>query len=70
MVTGRYERWLERHSLERVRRLAEEGYTLAEIAAELDTDEKRAAFVKSYDWERMTRQDEGVWNKIIEFIEG
>lgn len=40
MVTGRYERWLERHSLERVRRLAEEGYTLAEIAAELDTDEK------------------------------
>ena len=38
-------------------------------AGELDTDEKRAEFVKSYDWERMTRQDEGVWNKIVEFME-
>ena len=38
-------------------------------AKELDTDGKRAAFVSSYGWERMTRQDEDVWNKIVEFME-
>ena len=38
-------------------------------AGELDTDGKKAAFIKSYDWERITRQDDAVWNKIVEFIE-
>lgn len=38
-------------------------------AGELDTDEKKAAFIKSYDWKRMTVQDDAVWNKILEFLE-
>lgn len=36
---------------------------------ELSTDGQRSAFCASYDWERMTKQDDGVWDKIFEFIE-
>ena len=36
---------------------------------QLTTDEQKAAFVKSNDWVRMTKQDESVWNKIFDFIE-
>ena len=35
----------------------------------LKTDEEKAAFVKSHDWMRMTKQDDKVWNKIFDFIE-
>lgn len=36
---------------------------------QLATPEARAAFVASYDWERMTAQDTELWEKVIAFIE-
>jgi len=36
---------------------------------ELDTEEKRKAFVDSFDWRRMTEQDGELWNKIFDFLE-
>ncbi len=36
---------------------------------ELSTDEQKKAFVESFDWWKMTEQDEKVWNKIFEFLE-
>ena len=38
-------------------------------SGKLQSDEEKSEFVGSFDWERMTRQDEGVWNKILDFIE-
>ncbi|MBO5907721.1 MAG: alpha/beta fold hydrolase [Clostridia bacterium] len=35
---------------------------------ELQTDEQKAAFVSSYDWHKMTEQDEKVWQKIISHL--
>lgn len=37
-------------------------------AGELNTPEQRRAFVASWDWRRMTAQDEGVWNEIFEVL--
>ncbi len=36
----------------------------------LATEEQRAAFVDSYDFERMTEQDPEIWDKIFDFLEG
>ena len=36
---------------------------------ELDTDEKKKAFVASFDWDRMTAQDEKVWAEIYKTLE-
>ena len=36
---------------------------------ELETAEQKAAFRASYDWERMTCQDEEVWEKIFETLD-
>ena len=36
---------------------------------ELVTDEQKKAFVKSFDWWKMTAQDENVWEKIFTFLE-
>ena len=35
----------------------------------LSTKEAREAFVASYDWDRMTAQDESVWQRIFSFLE-
>ena len=35
----------------------------------LKTDEQKKALIESYDWWRMTEQDEELWNKIFEFLE-
>ena len=35
----------------------------------LDTDEQKAEFIASYEWDRMTEQDSAVWNKIFEFLD-
>ena len=35
---------------------------------QLNTDEEKKAFVESYDWERMTAQDEAVWVQIFDFL--
>lgn len=35
----------------------------------LSTDEQKAEFIASYDWEKMTEQDKAVWNKIFEFLD-
>ena len=34
----------------------------------IDDMEAHKAFLKSYDWQRMTAQDEEIWTKIIEFL--
>ena len=34
----------------------------------LDTDEAKASFVASYDWNRMTEQDDAVWNEITDHL--
>lgn len=36
---------------------------------ELKTEEQKKAFVESYDWWKMTAQDEKVWEKIFNFLE-
>lgn len=36
---------------------------------ELSTDEKKIAFVESFDWWKMTEQDENIWKKIFEFLD-
>lgn len=36
---------------------------------ELSTDEQKKSFVESYDWWKMTAQDEKVWEKIFNFLE-
>ncbi|MGN1346172.1 MAG: hypothetical protein ACI4V1_05265 [Eubacteriales bacterium] len=35
----------------------------------LDTDEQKQAFVKRYDWNRMTEQDPDVWKAIFEVLD-
>ncbi len=35
----------------------------------LKTEEARAAFVASFDWDRMTAQDEGVWERIFRCLD-
>ena len=36
---------------------------------ELSSDEQKKAFVESFDWWKMTAQDEQVWKKIFDFLE-
>lgn len=36
---------------------------------ELKTEKQKKAFVESYDWWKMTAQDEKVWEKIFDFLE-
>lgn len=36
---------------------------------EVNNKEEHQAFLKSYDWRRMTNQDEDVWRRIFEFLE-
>lgn len=36
---------------------------------ELKTDEQKKAFVESFDWWKMTAQDEKVWEKIYDFLD-
>ena len=35
----------------------------------LTTNEEKKAFVNSFDWDRMTKQDEDVWNVIFEHLD-
>ena len=35
----------------------------------LNTDEQKAKFIASFDWHRMTAQEESVWEKIYEHLE-
>ncbi len=44
--------------------------TKARKAGELNTEEKRAEFIKRFDWNRMTAQDEDIWKVILEHLEG
>ena len=36
----------------------------------LSTEKQKEKFIASYDWNRMTMQDESVWDKIFAFLEG
>ena len=44
-------------------------YEIRSKAGELNTDEQKAEFKAAWDWERMTKQDEAVWEKIFEFLD-
>ena len=46
------------------KRKAQEAYLAVEVEKNL-TKEEKARFVASYDWERMTAQDDAVWQKIF-----
>jgi hypothetical protein len=35
----------------------------------LVTDEDKSAFIASYDWRKMTEQDEEIWNRIFAFLD-
>jgi hypothetical protein len=35
----------------------------------LETEEEKRAFVSSYDWYKMTEQDEGVWGEIFAHLD-
>ena len=43
-------------------------FTLRSKLGLLGTIEKKKAFFKDTDWERMTRQDDDVWNEILSFL--
>ena len=36
---------------------------------QLETDEQKKAFVSSFDWKRMTKQDEKVWEEIFRTLD-
>ena len=38
-------------------------------AGELSTDEQKAAFVASFDWNKITEQDENLWQKILAHLD-
>ncbi|MBQ7344298.1 MAG: alpha/beta fold hydrolase [Clostridia bacterium] len=59
------------YSLEAVRSRSEYNAALKERRKkkELQSKEELDAFVKSYDWYKMTEQDKDVWNRIFEFLE-
>ena len=44
------------------------GFTLRSKLGLLGTIEKKKAYFKDTDWERMTRQDDDVWNEILSFL--
>ena len=35
---------------------------------ELQTDEQKKTFIDSFDWDKMTEQDERIWSEIIETL--
>ena len=43
-------------------------FTLRSKLGLLGTIEKKKAYFKDTDWERMTRQDDDVWNEILSFL--
>lgn len=45
------------------------GKARAKFVRKKTTDQKKADFVASYDWDRMTEQDESVWQVIFEHLE-
>ena len=38
-------------------------------SGELSTDEQKRAFIESYDWHKMTEQDEKVWQIIFDHLD-
>lgn len=52
-----------------VKYLAQYLSTLAEKKKQLKTAEQKKIFVASFDWERMTAQDENVWTKIFAHLD-
>ena len=52
-----------------VRYLGEYVSAKTRFAKKQPSDEAKAEFVKSWDWDRMTAQDESVWNKIFSCLD-
>lgn len=55
------------YTSEAVRYLGELGKKMKK-AVNLKTSQERQAFKNSFDWDRMTEQDENVWNEILGFL--
>lgn len=56
------------YTADAVKYLAEYLSVLNKQRKKLKTSEEKKAFVKSFDWDRMTAQDEQVWQKIFEHL--
>lgn len=55
---------------EAVKYLGEFGKSRAKLLKKKDlTDEEKAVFVASYDWDKMTEQDESVWKAIFDCLD-
>ena len=58
------------YTAEAVKYLGEFGAARAKLARKKKaTGEEKAAFVSSYDWDKMTVQDEAVWERIFRHLE-
>ena len=53
-----------------VRYLAQYTAARTKLLKKSPSDEKKKEFVQSWDWNRMTAQDDTVWEKIFAFLEG
>lgn len=56
------------YTADAVRYLSEYLSTLNTQKKKLKTPEQKKAFVEGFDWDRMTRQDEAVWQKIFDHL--
>ena len=58
------------YTSEAVKYLGEFGAARAKLARKKNTTkEEKAAFVSSYDWDKMTVQDAAVWERIFRHLE-
>ncbi len=55
------------YTAEAVKQLAALGAAMKN-AVKLKSNEEKQAFKNSFDWDKMTEQDEGVWAKILDFL--
>lgn len=52
-----------------VKYLGEYGKIKAKKAKSLKTPEQRAEFISGFDWDRMTKQDDALWDKIFDHLD-
>ncbi len=57
------------YTVDAVNYLAEYMQALSKNKSKLKTDEQKKLFTDSFDWDRMTKQDENVWQKIFEVLD-
>lgn len=57
------------YTKEAVKLLTDFSNARSKFAKKPHTDEEKQAFVSSFDWDKITEQDEAVWNEIFEHLE-